>query len=99
MANFAPARAADAAGLADGEVGEAVVEDEFFFAGAAGVGVEFLGVLAGSQGAEGEGLGFAALEEGGAMGARQESDLAIDGTDLVKAASVEALVVIHDQAA
>src|SRR5208283_526226 len=45
------------------------------------------------------GLGFAALEQGRAMSSRQEGDLAVDGADLLKAASVQALVLVHDQAA
>ena len=99
MANLAPARAADAAGFADGEVGEVVVEDEFFFAGAAGVGVEFLGILAGAEGAERDGLGFAALEERRPMSAREQADFAVDRADGLEVAAVQALALVHDQAA
>src|SRR6266478_2280885 len=99
MAYLAPARAADAASFPDGEVGKVVVQDEFFLAGSTSIGIKFLRVFACAQGAEGDSLGFAALEQGRTMGARQYSHLAVDGADLFKAAPVQAFVVVHDQAA
>ena len=99
VADFAAAGAADAAGFADGEVREVVVQDEFLLVLAAGVGVEFLRVVAGAEGGEGDGLGFAAGEERRAVGARQDADFAGDRADDVEAAAVEALAVVQDQAA
>jgi hypothetical protein len=51
---------ADAAGFADGEIREIVVQDEFLFVLAAGVGIKFLHVVAGAERGERDGLGFAA---------------------------------------
>ena len=99
VADFAAAGAADAAGFADGVVGEVVVEDEFLGGFAAGVGVEFLGVFGGAEGDEGDGLGFAAGEDGRAMRARAECRLRRDGADVVEAAAIQALAFLHDQAA
>ena len=48
----------------------------FFSVFAAGVGIEFLGVLAGAERGQRDGLGFAAGENGRAMRARQEADFA-----------------------
>ena len=66
---------------------------------AAGVGVEFLGVFVGAEGDEGDGLGFAAGEQGRAMRARQNAHFASNGADVIKAAAIQALVFVHDQAA
>src|SRR5260370_39451169 len=74
------------------------MQDEFFLAGPTGIGIKFLRVFAGAQGAEGDSLGFAALEQGRAMGARQYSHLAVDGADLFKTAPVQAFIVGHDEA-
>src|SRR5208282_2715652 len=70
VADFAPARTADAAGFTDGEVRKVVVQDEFFLAAAAGVGIKFLRVIAGAQRGQREGLGFAPAEQRRTMGAR-----------------------------
>ena len=51
MADFAAAGSADAAGFADGEVREVIMQQELLFGLAAGVGIKFLGVFAGAQGA------------------------------------------------
>src|ERR1035441_2764027 len=62
VANLPPARTADAPGFADREVRKVIVQDELLLGGAAGVGVELLGVFAGAEGAEREGLRLPALE-------------------------------------
>ena len=49
VADFATARTADAAGFADGEIREVVVQDEFLLGLAAGVGIKFLRVFAGAE--------------------------------------------------
>ena len=99
MANLPPARTADAAGFADGEVREVVVQDEFLLGGAAGVGVELLGVFAGAQRAERDGLRLPALEQRRAVRPRQEAHFADDGADGFEIAPVEPLALVHDQAA
>ena len=75
------------------------MQDEFLLAGAAGVGIELLGVFAGAEGAEGDGLGFTALEKSRTVGARQQADFAVDGAHVFEAAAVQPLVLVHDQAA
>jgi len=70
VADLAPAGPLMRPGLTDGIIREIIVEDEFLFADTAGVGVEFLGVLAGAECGEGDGLGFAAAEQRGPVGAR-----------------------------
>ena len=60
VADFAAAGTADAAGFADGEIREVVVQDEFLLVLAAGVGIEFLRVVAGAERGERDGLRFAA---------------------------------------
>ncbi len=75
------------------------MEDEFFLSIAAGVGVKFLGVLGGAQRNQGDGLGFAAAEQRRAVGAGQQTRLAHNGADVIKAAAIQALVFVHDQAA
>ena len=81
VADFAAVRAADAAGFTDGEGREVVVQDEALAGLAAGVGVEVLGFVGGRERGEGEGLGFAAGEEGGAVGAREQADFAAERAD------------------
>ena len=76
MADFAPTRTADAAGFADGEIREVVVQDEFLLAAAAGVGIKFLRVVTGAQRGQRDRLGFAAAEQRRTMGARQNADFA-----------------------
>ena len=49
VADFAAARAGNAAGFADGKIREVVVQNEFLFVLAAGVGIEFLHVVAGAE--------------------------------------------------
>ena len=99
VADFAPARTADAAGFADGEIREVVVQDEFLLALAAGVGIEFLRVFAGAERGERDGLRFAAAEERRAVRARQDADFAGDRANDVKAAAIQALAAVQDQAA
>src|SRR5215471_7649232 len=99
MADFAPARAGNPTGLTDGKVGEIIVEDEFLFTGAAGIRIELLSIFASAKGAESDGLSFTALKEGGPVRSREDRHLALNGADLVEAASIEALILIHDQAA
>jgi hypothetical protein len=79
VADFAAAGAAETAGFTDGERREVVVEDEALGLGAAGEAVHFLGFLRGPEGGDGDVLGVAALEHGGAVGAGEDADLAWRG--------------------
>ena len=99
VADFAPARTADAAGFADGEIREVVMEDEFLFVLAAGVGIKFLRVVAGAERGERDGLGFAAGEKRRAVRARQNAHFAGNRADRVKVAAVEALAAVQNQTA
>ena len=67
--------AAGAAGLADAERREVVMQDEALARLAARVGVEVLRFLARGERREAERLRFAALEESAAVGAGQQADL------------------------
>src|SRR6266545_1616969 len=67
VANLTPAGAADAAGFADGEIREVVVEDELLGGFAADVGIEILGILGGAEGGQAEGLGFTPGAHGSAL--------------------------------
>ena len=70
MADLATARAAGAAGFADAERREVVMQDETLRCFAAAVGVDVLRFFDRRQGGERERLGFAALENRGAVRAR-----------------------------
>src|ERR1019366_3655040 len=94
-----PARTTDAAGFADGEVREVIVQDELLLSGAAGIGVELLGVFAGAQGAERERLRFPALEHRRAVRPRQKAHFADYGPDGFEITPIEPLALVHDEAA
>ena len=89
MADFAAAGAGDAAGFADGEVREVVVQDELLAGLAAGVRVELLRVVGGAEGGERDGLGLAALEQRRTVRAGQNADLAGKRAEIAQTASVE----------
>ena len=99
MTVFASPNAAVRLAFADGVWREVVVEHE-----ALGVFVEeafnALFVLGGAKGDGHERLSFAALEDRGAMDARQDVDAAVDRTDLLDSATVEAFAgeddIAHD---
>jgi hypothetical protein len=93
VADFAAAGGAEAAHFADAVGREVVVQDEALLVRAAGDGVQVLGVIGGAEGDRGQGLGFAAVEEGGAVDAGQESDLGGQGADFVEAAAADAALV------
>ena len=62
-------------------------------------GVDELLVVAGAQGGDHQGLGFAAGEQGRAVGARQDADFRDDRADLVDGAAVDAAAGLDDVAA
>ena len=92
------AAGAEPARLADGEGREVVVEHEALAPVALDV-VEDLLVEDGAEGGDGQGLGLAAGEEGRAVGAGQDADLAGDGADVLEAAAVDAHALVEDGAA
>ena len=75
VADLAPAGPADRTALADAEGREIVIEHELL-AVFVDQAVDALLVAAGAEGGGDEGLGFAAGEEGRAMGARQNAHFA-----------------------
>src|SRR2546430_798168 len=97
MADFPPARTADASGFAHREIREIVVQDEFLFAFAAGVGIELLSILAGAESRECHGLSFPAAKYCRTVSARQNSNFAPDGAHLVERTAIQTLGLIHDQ--
>src|ERR1019366_1532417 len=87
------------AGYADGEIGEVVMQDEFFLVRAAGVGIKFLRVVAGAERGERDGLRFAAGEQRGTVRARQNAHFAGNRTNHIKRTTVETLAAFEDQLA
>ena len=98
MADFAAARRAHAAGLADREGREVVVQQEGLLVGAF-QRVDELLVVAGAERGDHQGLGLAAGEQGRAVGARQDADFRDDRADGLDVAAVDALAGVEDVAA
>ena len=94
MANLAAARTHDAAGFADGEMREVVVQHEPLFARAAGVGVVRLRVIGRAERDERQALGFAPGEQAGAVCAGDHACLAGEKAHVVEAAAIEPLAVV-----
>ena len=97
MADLAAARPADRPDLADGERRHVVVEHELL-AVLVHDAVDPLLVGAGAEHGRDQGLGLAALEEGRAVRAGQQADLALDRPQVLGAAAVGPLAV-QDQLA
>src|SRR5208283_5374788 len=89
VADFSAAGSADAAGFPDRKIREVVVQNEFLFGLAAGVGIKFLGVVAGAERRERDGLGFAPGKNGRAVSARKDSHLTGNRSHHVESAAVE----------
>ena len=96
VADFAAARPAGSAGFTGRERREVVVENEALGLGAAGEGVEFLGLLGGPERREDEALRVAALEERGAVHPREHADFARDRTERRGVAIVGADALVED---
>ena len=95
MTDFAALGRAHAARFARGERGHVVVEHEAFmrfFAEA----VDDLFVLLRAERRRDEGLGFAAREEGGTVGARKNALADFDRTDRARVAAVDAGFAVED---
>ncbi len=97
VADLAAAGTADAAGFAHGEIGKVVVQDELFFALAAGVGIKFLRVFGRAEGGQDQRLGFAAAEQGRAVRPRQEAHLARQRANIFKSPAIHPLLAVQNQ--
>ena len=75
-------------GLADAERREVVIEHELL-AELVEQAFDALFVADGAERGRDQGLGLAALEQGRAVGARQQADFAVNGADFLEAAAVE----------
>ena len=95
VADFATAGAAGAAGFADAERREVVMEKEALRGFAATVGVDVLRFFDRRERDERERLGFAALENRGTMRARQNADFAGDLPQILVAAAIHALLLVE----
>ena len=95
MTDFAASRAAQECNFSNRKRREVVVQHEAFL-GFAFEDFEPLHVVAGAQGGGDQGLGFAASEDGGSVGAGQYADFDPDVANLVERAAVgTALLVDH----
>src|SRR5213083_2312329 len=97
VTDLASARSAEPLDLARGEGGEVVVEHEVAVR-IAFEGFHLLLVVLCAQGRRHQGLGFAAREQRGAVGARQVADFRPDRADFLHAPAVHANALVHDQA-
>ena len=95
VADLAAAGRADAAGLADRERREVVVQQERFLVGAL-QRVDELLVLAGAERGDDQRLRLAAGEQRRAVGARQHADFRHDRAHGVEVAAVDALAGVED---
>ena len=93
--DFAPARRAHAAGLADRIGGEVVVEQEPLLVGPV-QRIDILLVLARAERGDDHRLGFAAREQGRAVSARQNADLSQDRAHGGEIAPVDAPLVVEN---
>ena len=83
MADLAAAGTAQAPDLADAE-GRKVVMQHEAAVDVAAQALQMLLVAFAAQGADDQGLGLAAGEEGRTMGPRQDADLTADGADVAR---------------
>ena len=96
MADFATAGAAGAAGFAHAEWREIVVQNEALRLFAAAVGIDVLRFFDRRQRGESQRLGFAALENGRTMRARQNADFAGDRAQIMVAAAIDAFLFVEN---
>ena len=95
VADFAPARRADASGFADRERRKIVMQQEQFLVGAL-QRVDPLFVFAGAERGHDKRLGLAARKQRRAVGARQHADLGHDRTHGLDVAAVDAIAGVED---
>ena len=99
VTNLAASRAHDAAGFADGEMREVVVQHEPLLARAAGVGVVRLRVIGRAERDERQALCLAPGEQAGAVCAGDHAGLAGELAHVVVAAAVKPLAVVKHELA
>ena len=98
MADFAALRGADATGLA-GRIRRHLVVVHIALGGRARQGVDLLLHLEHVERGDAQNLGFAALEQGGAMHAGHHVDLGGERADVTQATAVDAVVLREDATA
>src|SRR5688572_28858133 len=99
MPALAPARTGNASCFADRKVREVIVQDKLFLVLASRIGIELLRVFARPKRCQAHRLRLAAAEQRRTVRAGQYPNLTLDRPNLVETASVQALVLSHDQAA
>ena len=75
------------------------MQNELLFALAAGVGVEFLGVFGSAKGGQDQRLGLAPAEQGRAVRAGENADLAVQRANIFKTAAVHPFPAVQNQTA
>ncbi len=95
VAHFATTDAGHTSCFTNAEGREVVVEHEVFLL-LAFVALEALPVVGGAEGGGDQGLGFAAGEERGTVGAGQNAGLDADGADLVEGAAIGTDAFLRD---
>src|SRR5216684_6599337 len=95
MPNLPPPRPPHKPHLPHRKRREVVMEEEAFF-GFAFEAFEALHVVAGAEGCGDEGLGFAAGEDGAAVGSWQDAGFDPDVADFVEGASIGAAFLFED---
>ena len=95
MSNFPSTRSPQKCNFSNRKRRKVVVQHEAFF-GFAFEDFEALHVVAGAQRGGDQGLGFAAGEDGGAVGAGQDADFDPDVADLIEGAAVGTPFVVDD---
>src|ERR1044071_3315463 len=98
MADLAPARAPQAAGLAHTEGREVVMQNEALRLFAATVSVDHLCFFDRRKGRKRHCLSFAALEDRRAMRPREHADFATDRAQVVISAAIDPLLLIQNVA-
>ena len=96
VADFAAALTADAAGFADGEGREVVVQDEALRVRAAGVGVQFLRVVGGASVASATACVSPRANSAEPCARGSNADFAGERAEVVEAASVAAMLLVED---
>src|SRR5438046_2592286 len=95
MTDLATAGAAGATGFADAERREIIMKEEALRGLTAAISVNVLRFFDGREGDERERLRFAALENGGTMGAREHADFARNRTQVLVTAAVHSLLLVE----
>ena len=97
VTDLAAVHSTEAAGFADAEGREIVMEHEALGVRATAIGIDHLGLIGGSESRDAEGLGFATGEDRAAVGAGQQADLAGEGANFVESTAIAALLAVEDR--